>query len=70
MYTAVWQPTIYEELSIPLVSMYLTILDNVKLALKPAVTKHLNELMDEAELYGWEPVQAYHAIWLQQIENG
>ena len=23
----------------------------------------------DAKLYGWEPVHAYHAVWLQQLEN-
>ena len=32
--------------------------------------KHLRELMEDAEMYEWEPVWAYHAAWLQQIENG
>ena len=62
---------VYEELFISLfVSGYLAILDNVKPALKPPMTKHPKELMGDVELYGWVPVRAYHAVWLQQIENG
>ena len=26
--------------------------------------------MADADTYGWEPIRAYHAVWLQQIENG
>ena len=25
--------------------------------------------MPDAAIHGWEPVQAFHAIWLQQLEN-
>ena len=25
--------------------------------------------MEDAEVYGWALVWAYHAVWLQQIEN-
>ena len=34
------------------------------------MTHHLQELMADAELYGWEPIRAFHAVWLQQLENG
>ena len=32
--------------------------------------KHLSELIADAAVYGWEPVQVFHAVWLQQLENG
>ena len=32
--------------------------------------KHLKERMADASTYGWEPVRAYHGVWLQQLENG
>ena len=32
--------------------------------------KHLRELMVDAVIYGWEPVRAFHAVSLQQLENG
>ena len=51
-------------------SGYLAVLETVKPTHKPLMTKHLEELMADAELYGWESVRAYHAVWLQQIENG
>ena len=34
------------------------------------VYTHWVELMDAAELYGWEAVWAFHAVWLQQMEHG
>ena len=61
----------YEDLSVTLfVSGYLAAMEMVKPSLKPLVARHLNELMADAEVDGWAPVRAYHAIWLQQIENG
>ena len=30
----------------------------------------LVELIADAGLYGWEAVQAFHAVWLQQMEQG
>ena len=37
---------------------------------KEAMLMHHCELMVDATIYSWEPVQAFHAIWLQQLENG
>ena len=31
---------------------------------------HLNYLMADSELYGWEKVQAYYTTWLNQLEHG
>ena len=32
--------------------------------------QHLQDLVDDVDLYGWEPVWAFHAVWLQQLEEG
>ena len=31
---------------------------------------HLKELMEDGECFGWPTVRAYHAVWLQHIEQG
>ena len=63
------QSTFYDELPIPLfISGYLAMMKTEKLTLK-LMTHHIQELMADMELYGWEPIHSYHAIWLQQIEN-
>ena len=31
---------------------------------------HLQELMEDRDHYGWPVVRAYHAAWLQHIEQG
>ena len=32
--------------------------------------QHLQDIMGDAELYTWEPIWAFHAVWLQQLEQG
>ena len=60
----------YEDLSITLfVSGYLAIMETLKSSFKHIMAKHLKELMADAEVYGWAPVGAYHAVWIQQIKN-
>ena len=34
------------------------------------MSAYLAELMADAELYGWEATKAFHAVWLQQLEQG
>ena len=46
----------------------------VMAAEKPSICllmiQHLQDLMSDVELYGWELVKAFHAIWLLQLEQG
>ena len=55
VYMARGQPTIYENLSIPLhvvfVSGYIAILEITRLAPKPIIMRHLKELMADTKLY-------------------
>ena len=32
--------------------------------------QHLEEIMGDVDLYGWEHVNAYHGVWLNQLEQG
>ena len=41
-----------------------------KPAFCPLMAQHRQELMGYADLYSWEPIRAFHAIWLQQLEQG
>ena len=71
VYTATVQPAVYEDLSVTVfVSGYLAIMETVKPVRKPFILRHLKDLMADTEVYGWATVHAYHAVWLQQIENG
>ena len=38
--------------------------------IRALVSIHWVELMDDAELYGWEALPAFHAVWLQQMDQG
>ena len=42
--------------------------DTVKSGLKEVMLNHLSSYASTAT-YRWEPVCAYHAVWLQQLEN-
>ena len=40
-----------------------------KPSVHPNMVQHFQELMSNVEIYGWEPVRAFHALWLQQLEH-
>ena len=40
-----------------------------KSSVHPLMAQHLQELMGDTELYGWEFVRAFHTIWLKQLEQ-
>lgn len=52
-----------------LVSGYLAMVEQEKESIKPLMTHHLQEVLADAKLYGWELVRAYCDVWLQQVEN-
>ena len=61
----------YEAMSVPLfVSGDVKIMDSQKSDIRAIRSTHLADLMTDSELYGWEAVPAFHAIWLQQMEQG
>ena len=31
---------------------------------------HLQDIMADTDLYCWEPIQAFYAVWCQQLEQG
>ena len=71
VYMAAGRPAVYQDLSVTLfVSGYLAVMDTVKPSLRPIMSKHLKELILDAEVHGWALVRAYHMVWLQQIVNG
>ena len=48
---------------------YITIVDLQSEPLRKLMSAHLKEFMEDGETFGW-PVRAYHAVWLQHIEQG
>ena len=45
-------------------------METKKLDVHPLIAQHLQELVVDVELYIWDPVKAFHAMWLQQLEYG
>ena len=71
IYTAKRKPEEYRELTISLfVSGYLAVMVAEKTSVHSLMSQHLQDLVSDVELYGWEPVTAFQAIWLQQLEQG
>ena len=71
IYTQVGLPAVYEDLSAMLfVNGYLEVLAMVKDDTEELMLSHLQELMANGEAYRWPVVLAYHAAWLQHLEQG
>ena len=49
---------------------YITVMNRESLPIKTLMLAHLQELMEDGERYGWQAVRAYHAAWLQYMEQG
>ena len=57
VYTWGMQPTAYADLSIALfVSGYLAVMEMEKQSIKPLMAHHLQELLADVDLRGWDPV--------------
>ena len=48
----------------------MTIMDLQSEPLRKLMSAHLKELMEDCGIFGWPTVRAYHAMWLQHIEQG
>ena len=71
VYSAAGKPAAYEDLSIPLfIKGYRIVMKGEEGAIKDKMATHLEELMADTELYGWQRVRAYHRVWLKQREQG
>ena len=65
------KPAAYEDLPTPLfVQQYLIVMKGEEEAIRAKMATHLEELMSDSELYGWDRVKAYHRVWLNQLEQG
>ena len=52
------------------VSGWLIAMEGEKPAVKSHMARHLQELIPDTELYGWDKARAFHAVWFQQLEHG
>ena len=60
----------YDELSLSqFVLGYTLIMEQQKPQLKSRMLRHLQQLMTDEPIYGWEVVRNFHAIWMQQLES-
>ena len=64
-------PATYKEFTVSsFVRGYLIVLKDVQVSeVKDRMVLHLEELMEDVDIYGWEKVKAFHAAWLNQMEQ-
>ena len=71
VHTVAGKPAVYDDISMPLfVQGYLIVMEDEKEAVRDQMASHLQDLMSDSELYGWNKVQTYHAVWINQLEQG
>ena len=60
VYTTMGKPAEYDGLTIPLIFRgYLVVMVVEKTSVHPLMIQHLQDLMSDVELYGWEPSITY-----------
>ena len=71
IYTCTGQPEEYDQLIITIfVCGFLMVMATEKESIRPYMLQHLQNLMADVELYGWELIWAFHSIWLQTTRAG
>ena len=71
VYTAQGQPPIYADMSFALfTNTFMCVAAAESVVVKDYIYSHLQELMEDVEVYGWKVVKDYHAAWLQFMEQG
>ena len=71
VYTSEGKPASYQELTIPIfVQGFLITMELEEGPVKKLLSKHLQNLMSDAQWYGWDKVRTFHGVWLKQIEQG
>ena len=71
VYTLEGKPAAYQDISVPLfVPGYLITMDSQDTTTKHRMVEHLQDLMSDAEMYGWDRTKAFNGLWRNQIEQG
>ena len=72
LYSADGKPAVYSDLTVAAFVWGYLIVVNYEMAnqIKAQMTQHLEELMENTDLYGWENVCTFHAAWLNMLEQG
>ena len=61
----------YQELSVPTcVQGYLVVMSGQDTKIRESMAHHIECLMSDCDLYGWEKVRAFHMVLLKQMEQG
>ena len=71
IYGADGHPATYKDLRVSSFARgYLIVLNDVKVGeVKHCMVLHLEELIEDTNIYGWEKVKAFYAAWLNQLEQ-
>ena len=65
------KPATYQDMFLTLlVQGYIIIMNSEEGAIKERISTLLEDLMSDAELYGWECTRVFHGVWLNQLEQG
>ena len=71
VFTNQGQPLVYWEMSLTLfIKCYLSVLAEETDTNKAHMLHHLQDLMEDCEVYWWRVTRDFHAAWLQQMEQG
>ena len=71
VYTADGKPAVYGDLTLTaFVRGYLMVLGTENARIKAHMSQHLEDLMEDSDLYGWTKVWLFHSAWLNQIQQG
>ena len=61
----------YQDISVPqFVYGYMIVINTEEAGIKAKMYTHLNDLMSNAQLYGWKRTWNFHWVWLNQFEQG
>ena len=55
--------------SVHFVNEYLTVMAEEPEEVKSEMQWHRQELIEDAEVYGWKCIRFYHTAWLRQLEH-
>ena len=71
VFTTQGQSPVYSDMSIALfTNCYLAVVAEEAVEIKAYMLVHLQQLMEDVEVYEWKIVREYHAAWLQLLEQG
>ena len=72
LYSADGKPAVYSDLAMAaFVHGYLIVVNSeMDTQVKAQMSQHLEDLIEDMDLYGWDKVCPFHAAWQNQLEQG